>query len=63
MLPNEKNHGTSKIASRNLKKLFDEEVEMRAPRDNFFHCLVNAAHQFHNREAILGSSVEPATRS
>ena len=23
---------------------------MRAPRDNFFHCLVNAAHQFHNRE-------------
>ena len=43
--------GTSKIASRNLKKLFDEEVEMRSPRDNFFHCLVNAAHQFHNREA------------
>ncbi|MBR6418623.1 MAG: glycogen debranching enzyme family protein, partial [Bacteroidales bacterium] len=43
--------GTSKIASRNLNKLFDEEVEMRAPRDNFFHCLVNAAHQFHNREA------------
>ena len=22
----------------------------RAPRDNFFHCLVNAAHQFHKRE-------------
>jgi len=42
---------TSKIASRSLKKLFEEEVEMRAPRDNFFHCLVNAAHQFHNREA------------
>ncbi len=42
---------TSKIATRNLKKLFDEEVAMRAPRDNFFHCLVNAAHQFHNREA------------
>ena len=21
----------------------------RSPRDNFFHCLVNAAHQFHNR--------------
>ena len=42
---------TSKITSRNLKKLFDEEVAMRAPRDNFFHCLVNAAHQFHNREA------------
>ena len=42
---------TSKIASRGLKKLFEEEVAMRAPRDNFFHCLVNAAHQFHNREA------------
>ena len=30
--------------------MFDQEVEVRAPRDNFFHCLVNAAHQFHNRE-------------
>ena len=25
-------------------------MESRAPRDNFFHCLVNAAHQFHIRE-------------
>lgn len=32
-----------------LKKLFQEEVDERSPRDNFFHCLVNAAHQFHNR--------------
>ena len=32
-----------------LKSLFDKEVESRSPRDNFFHCLVNAAHQFHNR--------------
>ena len=40
---------TSKISTRGLKKLFDEEVAMRAPRDNFFHCLINAAHQFHNR--------------
>jgi predicted glycogen debranching enzyme len=40
---------TSKISTRGLKKLFEEEVAMRAPRDNFFHCLVNAAHQFHNR--------------
>ena len=37
----------SKTAS--LKKLFEEEVMERSPRDNFFHCLVNAAHQFHNR--------------
>lgn len=32
-----------------LKRLFDKEVDERSPRDNFFHCLVNAAHQFHNR--------------
>lgn len=41
---------TSEIKTSGLKKLFDEEVESRAPRDNFFHCLVNAAHQFHIRE-------------
>lgn len=33
-----------------LKDLFQKEVEERSPRDNFFHCLVNAAHQFHNRD-------------
>lgn len=32
-----------------LKHLFDKEVDERSPRDNFFHCLVNAAHQFHKR--------------
>ena len=40
---------TSQIRSSSLKSLFDKEVAERAPRDNFFHCLVNAAHQFHNR--------------
>ena len=40
---------TSDIKTSTLKHLFDKEVEDRAPRDNFFHCLVNAAHQFHNR--------------
>ncbi|MBR5061520.1 MAG: glycogen debranching enzyme family protein [Prevotella sp.] len=40
---------TSEIKTSKLKKLFDEEVSLRPPRDNFFHCLVNAAHQFHNR--------------
>lgn len=39
---------TSEIKTKQLKKLFDKEVDDRAPRDNFFHCLVNAAHQFHN---------------
>ncbi len=41
---------TSEIKTSTLKKLFDQEVAERAPRDNFFHCLVNAAHQFHRRE-------------
>ena len=41
---------TSEIKSSKLKKLFDVEVGYRPPRDNFFHCLVNAAHQFHKRE-------------
>ncbi len=40
---------TSQIKSSSLKKLFDEEVADRAPRDNFYHSLVAAAHQFHNR--------------
>ncbi len=39
----------SSIKPSALKKLFDEEVAERSPRDNFFHCLVNAAHQFHIR--------------
>lgn len=42
---------TSEIKSRSLKALFDKEVNERAPRGNFFHCLVNAAHQFHRRES------------
>ena len=41
---------TSEIKSSGLKRLFDKEVDTRSPRDNFFHCLVNAAHQFHNRK-------------
>ena len=41
---------TSEIKAVSLKKLFDKEVDERSPRDNFFPCLVNAAHQFHRRE-------------
>ena len=41
---------TSEIKAVSLKKLFDKEVDERSPRDNFFHSLVNAAHQFHRRE-------------
>lgn len=42
---------TSEIKTQTLAQLFEKEVNDRAPRDNFFHCLVNAAHQFHNRTA------------
>lgn len=41
--------GTQEIKSSTLKKLFDEEVALRTPRDNFYHTLVNSAHQFHKR--------------
>ncbi len=41
---------TSQIKTSKLKSLFQEEVDERVPRDNFYHCLVTAAHQFHNRE-------------
>ena len=49
---------TSAIKTGTLKKLFDEEVEERVPRDNFYHCLVTAAHQFHFRDRRSGSSPE-----
>ena len=41
---------TSQIKTSTLKELFDVEVDQRVPRDNFYHCLVTAAHQFHNRQ-------------
>ena len=41
---------TSQIKTSLLKSLFDKEVDERVPRDNFYHCLVTAAHQFHKRE-------------
>ena len=39
----------SEAKTSTLGKLFDKEVSLRSPRDNCFHCLVNAAHQFHYR--------------
>ena len=42
---------TSAIKTRTLKSLFEQEIAVRTPRDNFYHCLVTAAHQFHNRES------------
>lgn len=41
--------GTKEIKPSTLKKLFEEEISLRSPRDNFYHALINAAHQFHYR--------------
>ena len=41
---------TSSSKTGSLKKLFQDELNLRTPRDNFYHCLVTAAHQFHNRK-------------
>lgn len=38
---------TTESKTRSLKTLFEKEAEERTPRDNFWHCLINAAHQFH----------------
>ena len=38
------------FTTKELCQLFEDEVNERSPRDNFFHCLVNAAHQFHISE-------------
>ena len=49
---------TSQIKTSSLKKLFEDEVGLRAPRDNFYHCLVTAAHQFHFRDRRSGKSAQ-----
>ena len=38
------------IETANLDQLFSEEADRRTPRDNFKHCLINAAHQFLNKQ-------------
>lgn len=38
------------FTTKGLCQLFEDEVNERSPRDNFFHCLINAAHQFHISE-------------
>ena len=42
--------GLEEISTRTLKHTFDEEIDVHTPRDNFHHCLINAAHQFHNKK-------------
>ena len=46
---------TSQIKTSTLKKLWDEEVADRMPRDNFYHILLCAAHQFHFRDRRSGT--------
>lgn len=38
------------FSTKGLCQLFEDEVNERSPRDNFLHCLINAAHQFHISE-------------
>lgn len=40
--------GLSEIKVSQLKNVVDFEVKSRTPRDNFYHCMVNSAHQFYN---------------
>ena len=42
--------GTSEVTPRRLKQTFEAEVADRTPRDSFYHCLKNSAHQFHNQQ-------------
>lgn len=42
--------GISEINTRQLKRTFETEVADRTPRDSFYHCLKNSAHQFHNKQ-------------
>lgn len=39
--------GLSEIKTSQLKQMADFEVNIRTPRNNFYHCLVNSAHQFY----------------
>ena len=42
--------GISETTTRRLKQIFEAEVADRTPRDSFYHCLENSAHQFHNQQ-------------
>lgn len=43
--------GISEIATKQTKGIFDEGITGRTPRDSFYHCLKNSAHQFHSKQA------------
>lgn len=41
--------GLEEMNTKDLKHIFEEEVEVHNSRDNFVQCLTNAAHQFFNK--------------
>lgn len=42
--------GIDEVSTASIKKTFEEEIADRTPRDSFYHCLKNSAHQFHNKQ-------------
>ncbi len=42
--------GLEEMDTKTIMEVFDKEVEVHTSRDSFLHCLVNAAHQFHNKK-------------
>ena len=42
--------GVNLVKTKGLKRTFTIEANERTPRDNFYHCLKNSAHQFHNKQ-------------
>lgn len=42
--------GDSEANVKTLKRTFTVEANRRTPRDSFYHCLKNSAHQFHNKQ-------------
>ncbi len=42
--------GTSEIDTKDLGEIFQREAESRTPRTGFKQCLINAAHQFLNKQ-------------
>lgn len=42
--------GTSEIDTKDLGEIFQREAESRTPRSSFKQCLINAAHQFLNKQ-------------
>jgi predicted glycogen debranching enzyme len=42
--------GVSETTPQRLKRMFDGAIANRTPRDSFYNCLKNSAHQFLNRQ-------------